>query len=182
VVVAVGDECGGRGPLGGGNDPRGGAGTLAEVRRRARTSCCAFIVWLAMRREVGWLALVLLSLASAGCSLGEGETKATGAPSATTTATAPTAEEWVLAATVFLSGLASGLLGALCTIIRPMQAAMGDRDFRNFMGAFLRYAGHCQAGSSQSTLASEPPVYGTFGPCPSDRGRRGGVRRRQSVW
>jgi hypothetical protein len=53
-----------------------------------------------------------------------------------------TAEEWVLAATVFLSGLASGLLGALCTIIRPMQAAMDGRDFRNFMGAFLRYAGH----------------------------------------
>jgi hypothetical protein len=42
-----------------------------------------------MRREVGWLALfglvVPLSLASAGCSLGERETKATSAPSATTT-------------------------------------------------------------------------------------------------
>jgi hypothetical protein len=49
-----------------------------------------------------------------------------------------TAEEWVLAATVFLSGLASGLLGALRTIIRPMQAAMDGRDFRSFMGAFLR--------------------------------------------
>jgi hypothetical protein len=47
-----------------------------------------------MRREVGWLALlalvVFLSLASAGCSLGEGETTATSAPSATTTATVPT--------------------------------------------------------------------------------------------
>jgi hypothetical protein len=52
-----------------------------------------------MRREVGWLALlalvVLLSLASAACSSGEGETKATGAPSATTTATAPTQRAFV---------------------------------------------------------------------------------------
>jgi hypothetical protein len=52
-----------------------------------------------MRREVGWLALlalvVLLSLASAACSLGEGETKATSRPSATTTATAPTKRAFV---------------------------------------------------------------------------------------
>jgi hypothetical protein len=53
-----------------------------------------------------------------------------------------TAEEWVLAATVFFSGLAVGLFGALCAIIRPMQAAMGGREFRNFMEVFLRYAGH----------------------------------------
>ena len=53
-----------------------------------------------------------------------------------------TAEEWVLAATVFLSGLASGLLGMLSAIMRPMLAAMDGRDFRNFMEAFLRYAGH----------------------------------------
>jgi hypothetical protein len=53
-----------------------------------------------------------------------------------------TAEEWTLAATVFFTGLAAGFLGALCTIIRPMQAAMGGREFRNFMEAFLRYAGH----------------------------------------
>ncbi len=52
-----------------------------------------------------------------------------------------TAEEWTLAATVFLSGLASGLLGMLSTIMRPMLAAMDGRDFRNFMGAFLRFAG-----------------------------------------
>ena len=51
-----------------------------------------------------------------------------------------TAEEWTLAATAFLSGLASGLLGMLSTIIRPMLAAMDGRDFRNFMEAFLRYA------------------------------------------
>jgi hypothetical protein len=53
-----------------------------------------------------------------------------------------TGEEWALAATAFFSGLASGLLGALCTIIRPMQAAMDGREFRSFMGAFLQYAGH----------------------------------------
>jgi hypothetical protein len=53
-----------------------------------------------------------------------------------------TAEEWTLAATVFLSGLASGLLGMLSTIMRPMLAAMDGRRFRNFMEAFLRYAGH----------------------------------------
>ena len=51
-----------------------------------------------------------------------------------------TAEEWVLAATVFLSGLASGLLGMLSAIMRPMLAAMDGRDFRNFMETFLRYA------------------------------------------
>jgi hypothetical protein len=51
-----------------------------------------------------------------------------------------TAEEWALAATVFFSGLAPGLLGMLCTIMRPMLAAMDGRDFRNFMEAFLRYA------------------------------------------
>src|SRR5215475_15341860 len=52
-----------------------------------------------------------------------------------------TAEEWVLAATVFLSGLASGLLGMLSAIMRPMLAAKSGRDFRNFMEAFLQYAG-----------------------------------------
>jgi hypothetical protein len=52
-----------------------------------------------------------------------------------------TAEEWALAATVFFTGLSAGFLGALCTIMRPMQAAMDGRGFRNFMEAFLRYAG-----------------------------------------
>jgi hypothetical protein len=50
--------------------------------------------------------------------------------------------EWVLAATVFLSGLASGLLGMLCTIMRPMLAEMDGRDFRTFMEEFLRFADH----------------------------------------
>ncbi len=52
-----------------------------------------------------------------------------------------TAEELTLAATVFISGLAAGLLGMLSTIMRPMLAAMDGRDFRNFMEAFLQYAG-----------------------------------------
>jgi hypothetical protein len=41
-----------------------------------------------------------------------------------------------------LSGLATGLLGMLSAIMRPMLAAMDGRDFRNFMEAFLRYADH----------------------------------------
>jgi hypothetical protein len=53
-----------------------------------------------------------------------------------------TSEEWTLAVTVYFSGLAVGLFGMLCTIIRPMQAAMEGRDFRNFMEAFLRFADH----------------------------------------
>ena len=52
-----------------------------------------------------------------------------------------TGEEWALAVTVFFSGLAAGLLGMLCTIMRPMLHAMDGRDFRNFMEAFLRFAG-----------------------------------------
>jgi hypothetical protein len=53
-----------------------------------------------------------------------------------------TAEEWTLAVTVFFSGLASGLFGMLCTILRPMLQAKDGRDFRNFMEEFLRYADH----------------------------------------
>jgi hypothetical protein len=51
-----------------------------------------------------------------------------------------TAEEWALAASVFFAGLAAGFLGGLCTILRPMQAAMKGRGFRNFMDTFLQYA------------------------------------------
>jgi hypothetical protein len=51
-----------------------------------------------------------------------------------------TAEEWALAASSFFAGLAAGFLGGLCTILRPMQAAMKGRDFRNFMDTFLQYA------------------------------------------
>jgi hypothetical protein len=50
----------------------------------------SFIVWLAMRREVGCFALlalaVLLSLAFAACTFGEGGENATSAPAATTSA------------------------------------------------------------------------------------------------
>ncbi|GII04494.1 hypothetical protein [Planobispora takensis] len=53
-----------------------------------------------------------------------------------------TAEEWALAASVFFSGLAAGFLGGLCTILRPVLAAMDGPGFRNFMETFLRYAGN----------------------------------------
>ena len=52
-----------------------------------------------------------------------------------------TAEEWTLAITVFLSGLATGLLGMLSTIMRPMLSAIESREFRSFMETFLQYAG-----------------------------------------
>jgi hypothetical protein len=51
-------------------------------------------------------------------------------------------EEWVLAGTAFVSGLAAGLLGMLSAIMRPMLGAMSGRDFRTFMESFLRYAGN----------------------------------------
>jgi len=53
-----------------------------------------------------------------------------------------TSEEWTLAVIVFFSGLASGLMGMLCTILRPMLQAKDGRDFRNFMEEFLRFADH----------------------------------------
>jgi len=53
-----------------------------------------------------------------------------------------TGTEWVLAVLIFLSGLAAGLLGMLCTIMRPMLAAMDGRSFRSFMESFLQYADH----------------------------------------
>jgi hypothetical protein len=52
-----------------------------------------------------------------------------------------TGVEWVLAASAFFSGLASGLLGMLVSIMHPMLAAMKGPDFRDFMETFLRYAG-----------------------------------------
>ena len=71
-----------------------------------------------------------------------------------------TGEVWALVAAVFLSGLAAGFLGGLCMILRPMQAAMTGREFRNFMDTFLQYAGHGlgrafnYAWSAGTTLAS----------------------------
>ena len=50
------------------------------------------------------------------------------------------AEELALAASVFFSGLAAGLLGMLNTIMHPMLAAMDGPGFRRFMEAFLRFA------------------------------------------
>jgi hypothetical protein len=51
-----------------------------------------------------------------------------------------TGEEWALAASVFFSGLAAGLLGMLTTIMHPMLAEMDGRAFRGFMEGFLRFA------------------------------------------
>jgi hypothetical protein len=72
-----------------------------------------------------------------------------------------TGEEWVLGATVFFTGLAAGFLGALCTIIRPMQAAMDGRTFRTFMETFLRYADH-GLGKTYNLAWSFLPVVGAI--------------------
>jgi hypothetical protein len=53
-----------------------------------------------------------------------------------------TGEEWALVASCFFAGLAAGFLGGLCTILRPMQAAMSGQEFRGFMATFLGYAGN----------------------------------------
>jgi len=53
-----------------------------------------------------------------------------------------TGEHWTLAVICFCSGLAAGLLGMLCTIMRPMLEAMGGADFQRFMSAFLSHADH----------------------------------------
>ena len=45
-----------------------------------------------------------------------------------------TSEEWALAVTAFFSGLAAGFFGALCTIMRPMQAAMDGRGLPELHG------------------------------------------------
>lgn len=52
-----------------------------------------------------------------------------------------TGEEAVLAASIFLSALAVGLLGMLTAIMRPMLAAKNGPEFQSFMEEFLRYAG-----------------------------------------
>ena len=51
-----------------------------------------------------------------------------------------TSAEWALAASIFFSGLAAGLLGMLTTIMHPMLLAMDGRTFRTFMDTFLRSA------------------------------------------
>jgi len=51
-----------------------------------------------------------------------------------------TVEEWALAASVVFSGAWSGLLAMLTTIMHPMLAAMDGREFRTFLGPFLRFA------------------------------------------
>ena len=62
-----------------------------------------------------------------------------------------TAEEWALAASVFFSGLAAGFLGGLCTIIRPMQAAMTGPDFRGIPRRCQRTGRQDGSATSRST-------------------------------
>jgi hypothetical protein len=70
-----------------------------------------------------------------------------------------TSEEWTLAVTIFFSGIAAGLLGMLCTIMRPMLLAMEGPDFRNFMESFLRYADH-GSGKAYNLAWAIVPVLG----------------------
>jgi predicted membrane channel-forming protein YqfA (hemolysin III family) len=49
-------------------------------------------------------------------------------------------EAWALAASVLFAGPWSGLLAMLTTILHPMLAAMDGREFRSFLGPFLRFA------------------------------------------
>jgi hypothetical protein len=70
-----------------------------------------------------------------------------------------TGEEWALSLTVFFSGLAAGLLGMLCTIMRPMLQAMDGPGFRTFMEAFLRYADH-GLGKGYNLGWAIVPVFG----------------------
>ena len=70
-----------------------------------------------------------------------------------------TGEEWPLAVSAFFSGLASGLLGMLSAIMRPMLAAMDGRDFRNFMETFLRYADH-GLGKAYNLAWALVPAFG----------------------
>ena len=51
-----------------------------------------------------------------------------------------TAEEWHLQPLASSRGSRQASWGPLCTIIRPMQAAMTGPEFRTFMERFLRYA------------------------------------------
>jgi hypothetical protein len=66
------------------------------------------------------------------------------------------------------AGLWSGLLGTLTTILHPMLAAMDGRDFRNFMGAFLRFARKawfnyvCAIGMAIAPIAALVALWGEW--------------------
>jgi uncharacterized membrane protein len=83
-----------------------------------------------------------------------------------------TFEEAALAASVVFSGLWSGLLGTLTTILHPMLAAMDGRDFRNFMGAFLEYARKawfnyvCAIGMAVAPIVALAALWGDWGSAP----------------
>src|SRR5689334_23350992 len=52
------------------------------------------------------------------------------------------AEEWSLVLAVVFTGLWSGLLVMLTTVLHPMLAAMTGPEFRRFLGRFLPVARH----------------------------------------
>jgi hypothetical protein len=54
-------------------------------------------------------------------------------------------EEWALVASVVLSGLWSGLLLMLTTVLHPMMRAMRGSEFARFLGSFLPIARHAQS-------------------------------------
>src|SRR5690242_3798957 len=78
------------------------------------------------------------------------------------------AEEWTLILAVLFTGVFSGLLVMLTTILHPMLAAMAGPDFRRFLGRFLPIARHAlsnqvavvgmvlASGAAVVLLADEP--------------------------
>jgi len=60
----------------------------------------------------------------------------------------------------FPLGLASDLLGMLCTIMRPMLATMDGPDFRNWIEVFLQYAG--QAAENRTARLDRPQAAGSL--------------------
>jgi hypothetical protein len=83
-----------------------------------------------------------------------------------------TFEELSLAASVVFAGLWSGLLGTLTTILHPMLAAMDGRDFRNFMGGWLRFARKawfnyvCALGMAIAPIVALVALWGDWSSAP----------------
>ncbi|MGW1343277.1 hypothetical protein ACWCOV_19650 [Kribbella sp. NPDC002412] len=83
-----------------------------------------------------------------------------------------TFEELALAAGVVFSGLWSGLLATLTTIMHPMLKAMDGRGFRNFMGGFLAYARKawfnyiCASGMAIAPIVALIALWGDWSTAP----------------
>ena len=84
------------------------AGTLAGAAAVNRTSLSYFIVWLMMRRQVTWFALLtlaaLLAVALAACSFGGSKTSVSTTPESTTTSTTPSQRAFVRTCQASVSG------------------------------------------------------------------------------